>query len=110
MPIPPGNNVLTWICGEYADSSSTFSRCPQIMGMVPSQTGLQGPPGALPASSHPFSSFQIVGIADQNRVPITQGFLRLPQLFQQRGERTTCQGVRRTVHQSRLQQVHPLNP
>ena len=59
--------------------------------------------------NHPLSRFQIVGIVDQSCVPMTQGFFRFPKLFQQRGARTSCQGISRTIGQPRLQQGHPLD-
>ncbi len=71
--------------------------------------GLQRLPDSLTAPSHPRTSFQTVGIAEQNCVPMTQGFFRFLKFFQQRGERTSGKGIRRTVRQPRLQQGDPLH-
>src|SRR6266545_3051754 len=75
-----------------------------------SQRGLQGPPGSLPASSHPLARVQTVGIAGQDRVPVEQGLFRLPQLLQQRCQFAPRHDIGWTHRESILKPTDSCNP
>jgi hypothetical protein len=81
-----------------------------MVGMVPLTERTAGPPGSLPASSHPLSSFQTVGIAGEDRVPIEQGLFRLPQLLQQHGQFASRQDIRWTNRQGILKPTDSCDP
>ena len=100
---------------EYAEYAPTVRRCPQDghrswACSLFSQSGLRGPTGSLPASSHPLSSFQTVGIETEDRIPIQQGFFRLPQLLQQHCQFAPCRGICWTNCQGILKLTNSCDP
>ena len=110
MAIPPGKNVLTWICGARADRSSTFSRWPKSWAWFLLPNGLHWPSDSLPASSHPFSGFQTIGVAGQDRLPIEQGLIQLSRLFQQCRQLTSRQDIGGTNRQGILKPTESCDP
>ena len=87
---------------EYArrkcGAAPTVRRCPQDdhrswACSLFSQSETAGADQFVAGISHPLSSFQTVGIATEGRIPIQQGFFRLPQLLQQHCQFAPCRGV-----------------
>ena len=111
MTIPPGNNVLTWICGARADSFVYVLKMAPDRGHGPShRTDCRGRPVRCRHRATPSRAFRLLGSQARTAFQLNKASSGCPSCLQQRGQFAPRQDIRWTDRQGILKPTDSCDP